>query len=104
MPIVTLEQMKEQLAFTADLGDIDNDLIERKIAAAQDHVERWLGYKIEATYGGAGQSPIPPSLVEAVCQLAAWWYENRETASEISFREVPFGVAEIVSSYRGWSF
>lgn len=104
MTIVTLDQMKEQLAFTADLGDADNDLIERKVAAAQDHIERWLGYKIEATYGGEDQDPVPPSLIEAVCQLAAWWYENRETASEVSLQEVPFGVLQIVHGYRDWSF
>ena len=104
MPIVTPTMMIEQLNLPSEVVALDFDLLPRKIAAAQDHIERWLGYKIEAIYGGEDQDPIPPSLVEAVCQLAAWWYENRETASEISFREAPFGVAEIVNSYRDWSF
>lgn len=105
MPIVTLDQMKEQLAFTADLGDSDDALIERKIAAAQDHIERLLGFKIEVRHGsGPAQTPIPPALVEAVFQLAAWWYETREAASDTAAKEVPYSVAEIVREYRDWSF
>ena len=103
MAIVTLDQLKEQLAFTSDLGTIDDALLDRKLAAAQNHVERLLGFKIEATFGGEGQDPIPPALIEAVSQLAAWWYENREAAGE-GAREMPFGVSEIITEYREFTF
>lgn len=103
MAIVTLSAVKEQLAFTDDIGTTDDALILRKIEAAQNHVERLLGFKIEATFGGVDQDPVPPVLIEAVSQLAAWWYEQREAAGD-GAREVPFGVREIVTEYREFTF
>jgi hypothetical protein len=103
MAILTLDQLKEQLSFTDDMGDVDDALLQRKLAAAQNHVERLLGFKIEETFGGADQDEIPPALIEAVSQLAAWWYEQREAAGE-GAREVPFGVREIVAEYREYTF
>lgn len=105
MSIVTVDQLKEQLNLTADLGTGDDALLGRKIEAAQDHLERLLGFKIAATYGGTGQDPIPPALVEAVCQLAAHWYENREgTVVGATAQTLPFGLSDIVREYREWSF
>ncbi|MBO0129933.1 head-tail connector protein [Agrobacterium burrii] len=103
--IVSLTELKQQLNLTPDLGTDDDALIERKIAAAQNHVERLLGFKIEARYGSAGQEEIPPALVEAVSQTAAHWFENREaTLVGVSAQELPFGVWAIVSEYREYSF
>lgn len=105
MAIVTLAEIKEQLSFTDDIGSVDDALLQRKIDAAQNHVERLLGFKIEETFGGAEQDPVPPALVEAVSQLAAWWYEMRETAvAGDRVSEVPFGVWEIVNEYRERTF
>ncbi|MAZ28004.1 MAG: DNA-packaging protein [Cytophagaceae bacterium] len=103
MAILTLDQLKEQLSFTGDMGDVDDALLQRKLAAAQNHVERLLGFKIEEAFGGEDQDEIPPVLIEAVSQLAAWWYEQREAAGDAS-REVPFGVREIVAEYREFTF
>lgn len=48
---------------------------------------------------------LPEGLVEAILQLASWWYEQRETAIvDGSAREIPFGVAELLRSHRGWTF
>ena len=105
MAIVTLDQVKEQLAFTDDIGGVDDALLQRKTDAAQNHVERLLGFAIEECFGGEEQDPIPPALVEAVEQLAAWWYEQREAAVVgATAAEVPFGVREIIAEYREWSF
>ncbi|WP_028031110.1 head-tail connector protein [Gemmobacter nectariphilus] len=103
MAIVTLDQMKEQIGWTDDLGTADDDLLSRKIDAAQAYLERWLGYAIADRFGGDTLPAVPAPLVEAVCQLAAWWFDQRETASE-GAREVPHGFAQIVDSYRDWSF
>lgn len=86
----------------------DNDatlilLAQSKADAAQSHIERWLGFKIEETFGGAEQEPVPADLKEAVLQLAAWWFENREATTE-SAKLLPFGVSEIIDAYRGWTF
>jgi len=100
--ILTLEQAKAHLAQTLD---DDDDLIERLIAAAQNHVEDWLGYKIEARYGGTDQDPIPPALVQGVALLTAHWYENREASLVgISAQSLPFGLVDIINDYRDWSF
>lgn len=103
--IVDVTILKQQLNATGIPGTDDDALIERKIKAAQDHIERLLGFKIEETYGGTDQDPIPPALVEAVCQLAAHWYENREaTLVGVNGQELPFGVWQIVNEYREYSF
>lgn len=103
--IVTVAELKEQLNLSDDLGTGDDALLGRKIAAAQDHIERLLGFKIEETYGGTDQDEIPSALVEAVCQLAAHWYENREaTLVGVNGQALPFGVEQIVNEYRGYSF
>jgi hypothetical protein len=103
MAIVTFEDMKYQLALTDDAPGEDQVLLQAKIEAAQNHVERLLGFKIEEEFGGAGQDPVPPALCEAVMQLAAWWFENREAGGDAS-RPMPFGAAEIVAEYREYTF
>lgn len=103
--IVDVATLKEQLRI--DFGE-DDDLIERKIAAAQDHIERHLGFKIEEEYAPAGDplvSTIPPALIEAVCQLVGHWYENREAVNVGNIvTEFPLNVADIVREYRNWSW
>lgn len=103
--IVDVETLKEQLR--VDFDD-DDDVIERKIAAAQDHVERHLGFKIEEEYPPAGDPPVstvPAALIEAVCQLVGHWYENREVVLVgVSAQELPIGVADIIREYRNWSW
>ncbi len=102
MAIVTLEDVKAQLSLTPD-QTADDTLIQGKIDAAQSHIERLLGFRIGDRFGGEGQEPVPDDLKEAVLQLAAWWFENREAATDMS-RELPFGVTDIVTEYREWSF
>lgn len=98
MAIITLEGMKANLGLTPD-QDEDDVLILGKIEAAQNHIERLLGFRIEERF----PADIPPALREAVMQLAAWWFENREAATDLT-RELPFGVRDIVTEYRGWTF
>jgi hypothetical protein len=105
MAILTVAQLKEQINFDADLGSTDDALLGRKIAAAQGHIERLLGFKIEERFGDEGEEEVPPALVEAVSMLAAHWYENREASLiGISAADLPFGVWPIVNEYREYSF
>jgi hypothetical protein len=105
MAIATITALKDQLSFTDDIGTVDDVLLQQKLDAAQNHVERMLGFSIEGCFGGSDQEPVPPSLIEAVLQLAAWWYDQRETAmAGTSAKEVPFGVSEIVKEYREFTF
>ena len=98
MSIVILDELKAQLNVTSS---DDDALLTQKIASAQGQIERQLGFSIETEY----PDETPPALREAVLQLAAWWYEQRETAlAGMSANEIPYGVASIVQDYRNWSF
>ena len=103
---IPVEELKNQLGLTADQTD-DDLLIQAKIDAAENHLDRLLGYSMRVRFPAANGDPVastvPPSLVEAVRQLAAWWFENREASSDLN-REPPFGVREIVAEYREWTF
>lgn len=103
MAIVAFDDMMAHLALTDDAPGEDQTLVSMKIDAAQNHIERLLGFKIEDEFGSTGQDPIPPALCEAVMQLAAWWFENREGGGDAA-RPLPFGVAEIVAEYREYTF
>lgn len=103
--IVSVETLKEQLR--VDFDD-DDATIERKIAAAQDLIERHLGFRIEEEFPPAGGPPVstvPPALIEAVCQLVGHWYERREAVIVgVNAQELPIGVSDIVREYRNWSW
>jgi uncharacterized phage protein (predicted DNA packaging) len=100
--IADLTILKEQLR--VDFSD-DDATIERKIAAAQNLIERHLGFKIEDEFGGDEQEEIPPALVEAVCQLVGHWFENREAVIVgVNAQELPLNVRDIIREYRNWSF
>ena len=102
---LTLEALKEQLNLTADQGGGDDNLLTRKLNAAQSYIESLLGFKLAETYGGEDQEPVPAALVEVIYQTAAHWYENREAVLVgVSAQELPFGVWPIVNEFRKWSF
>ena len=105
MPIVTVEELKEQLRID---HDDDDAILERKIAAAQNHIERMLGFKIEEEYpmdeGSPPASTAPAAIVECVSQLAAYWYENRESAAPDAPQLLPLSVYDVVGEYRNYSW
>ena len=81
----------------------DDTLIAAKLAAAQSHIESLLGYAIETEY--ASPLTVPDALKEAVLQLAAHWYENREASLVgVSAQVLPFGLEEIIANFRRYSF
>lgn len=101
MAIVTLQQVRDHIGLTEFNGA--EMLTQDKADAAQNHIERMLGYRIESRFGGEGQEPVPEALKEAVLQLAAWWFDNREAVTDAA-RILPFGVSDIVAAYRDWTF
>lgn len=53
----------------------------------------------------AGFEEVPETLREAILQLAAWWYEQREAATmEGDPRAVPFSVQELTDGHRERTF
>lgn len=101
MAIVTTGDLAIHLALTGDMGDPRT--LARLVEGAQAHIERQLGFKIALAYGGDDQEPVPEDLKQAVLMLAAHWFDNHEAAGE-GMREIPFGVSDIVASYREYTF
>ena len=96
MSVITLSDLKAHLNITFDTDDA---LIGGKIAAA----ESWI-----ATFTGADwppANPIPDALKEAIRQLAAHLYENRECSLiGVTSQELPFGLLDLLTPYRAWAF
>ncbi|WOI55129.1 head-tail connector protein [Palleronia sp. LCG004] len=99
--VLGLEDLRDYLAFTPDVGSYDDAILYRLLVAANEHVERLLGYGLIERFDEA--SKVPGPLKEAILQLAAWWYENREAVSDKA-HDLPFGTREIITEYREWSF
>lgn len=91
---VSLDLLKSQMNLT---GTDDDALLSHKIAAA----EQWISDQIGKDM--ADIDPMPATLTEAVLQLAAAWYEQREAVLiGIGANEVPFGVRDLIRPYREW--
>ncbi len=71
--------------------DLDDALLVHKLSAA----EIWIGSHTGTTFTGDN-----PAMTEAALQLASYWYEQREGASDISLRPVPFGILELLAPFR----
>ena len=81
--------------------DEDDDQVERLIDAAQNYLERQLGFKVADKF----PNDVPPALDQAVLMLVGHWYENREASLVGTTTEtLPLGFTDIVNSYRNWSW
>lgn len=91
---VSLDSMKAHLGITEDHDDA---LISEKIAVATALVEAEVGKPLDEF------DPLPAPLAEAIRQVAASLYENREAVlTEGNAREVPFGTTALIDPYRVW--
>jgi len=100
MAIITLDEMKEHLAWTDDLGTDDDAVIQRCVDGAQMLIEAHLGHSIAETY-----DTTPAPLGVAVAMLAAHFYENREAVVTGTIATpLPWAVDSIVDAYRDRSF
>ena len=82
-----LSLLKSQLNLDHNLDDV---LLAHKLDAA----EIWIGH-----YTGSDFIAGDAVQTEAALQLAAYWYEQRESASDMTMRPVPFGVYELLAPY-----
>jgi hypothetical protein len=91
MTITSLSLMKLHLNVDHDLDDV---LLDHKLSAA----EAWVLGGVEDAYKIA---PLPAPITEAILQLAALWYEQREAASfGGNGAAIPFGVHDLLAPYR----
>jgi len=94
--VVELADLKGHLNI---IDDMDDDLIAGKIAAA----EGWIAAFTGADWPPA--NPVPDALKEAIRQLAAHLYENREASLVgVTAQQLPFGLLDLLAPYRAWAF
>ncbi len=100
---VTLDDLKAHCNVTFDTDDA---LLTRKLAVATAHVENVLGGTLDETFPAAEfPDGVPAPVVEAILQIAAHLYENREVAIVgVTVQEIPLGAHDLLSPYRSWSF
>jgi uncharacterized phage protein (predicted DNA packaging) len=95
MPALTLAKLKAHLNVTID---DDDDLIADKLSAAQ----AWV-----ATYTASDVTldSVPAPINEAILQLAAHLYENREASLVgVTAQALPFGMLDLLENYRAFCF
>src|SRR5665213_2163141 len=96
MSVIQLADLKAHLNVTFDT---DDDLITGKIAAA----ESWIAIFVGAPWPPT--DPVPGALQEAIRQLAAHLYENREASLVgVTSQDLPFGLLDLLTPYRAWAF
>ncbi len=71
--------------------NLDDDLLAHKLAASEIWITGYLGVPFDGT--NAAQT-------EAALQLAAYWYEFREAALDSRIMPVPFGVRDLLESFK----
>lgn len=93
--MISLDDIKAHLNVTTD---IDDAVISGKLAAAIAWVSAYTGIAADA-------DDIPAPVLEAVRQLAAHLYENREASLVgVTAQSLPFGMLDLLSSDRKWAF
>jgi hypothetical protein len=98
--IIEVEDAKAHMNVTSD---DDDALIEAKIGAA----EAWIGEFIGSALDDAETFPngCPEPVKEAVRQLTAHLYENREaTIVGVTASDIPLGLFDLVAPYRRYVF
>jgi uncharacterized phage protein (predicted DNA packaging) len=97
MTLPNAADLRRQLNLDPDQED--DIFLSAKLAAASGWIEAYVGEPF------AGLDPFPAAISEAVLQLAAHLYENREAVLVgVSASELPFGVVDLIRPYRVWSF
>ncbi|MHC4051500.1 head-tail connector protein [Bradyrhizobium sp. 25ACV] len=95
MPGITLDQAKAHLNVTLDNDDA---LLTDKLAAAKAWVSAY-------TAGDPDADGAPAPLQEAVLQLTAHLYQNREASLVgVTAQQLPFGFLDLLAPYRAWCF
>lgn len=91
--IIELADLKAHLNLTTDT---DDTLLAGKIAAAEQWVAIFIGADLAEDF-----QEVPAPILEAIRQLAAHLFENREASLVgLSAQELPFGLFDLLSPYR----
>lgn len=100
MTIITVADAKAHMNISSNADDA---LITAKIAAAEAWIGQFIGRPLDDTE--AFPDGIPEPLKEAIRQLVAHLYENREaTIVGLNMVDVSPGLFDLMAPYREWAF
>jgi hypothetical protein len=108
MSVTSVSALRDRLNLDHALDDA---MLAQMLEAAEAHVVNVIGAAIPLTFApvdpDAPDEPVAtsitsPAITQAVLMLAAFWYEQRETAAPNTFSPVPFGFQDLLQSYRKW--
>lgn len=100
MTILSVIDLKEHLNITEGT---DDTLIASKIGAAEAWITQFIGVALDDAETFPDGTPEP--IKEAIRQLVAHLYENREaTLVGISITDVSPGLFDLMAPYRVWEF
>jgi hypothetical protein len=92
--MLTLDDAKAHLNVTTD---VDDALITAKLAAATEWTALYTGAEITDT--------TPKAVNEAILQLTAHLYANREASLVgVTAQSLPMGFLDLLEPYRAWCF
>tara|TARA_R110002049_G_scaffold10127_1_gene50171 strand:- start:134676 stop:134978 length:303 start_codon:yes stop_codon:yes gene_type:complete len=91
MTITTTAMLRSHLNLPDDITD---PMLLHKLAVSEEWISNFIGKPF------ADHDPVPASLTEAALQLAAFWYSQREAATDMRLSAVPFGVIDLLRPYR----
>jgi hypothetical protein len=120
--LISVQELRNHL--NLELGEEEDLFLENKLAAAEQSIGKFMGVDLEVTYyvpdscvageeegefecpaPPAGKALLPAPLREAILQLAAHFYENREPVLVgAGAQALPYNVFDLVGPYRNWSF
>jgi len=93
MDIVTLSEFYGHVRVTDDAEDASAEAI---VGAANDYVTGLID---------PAEDYEPPADVKlATLQIAAHWWERRETAGVESLHDIPLNAAAVLVNHKSWSF
>lgn len=64
------------------------------------HAVRSDALKLTYTTGYGGSSAVPKPIKQAVLLLVGHWFKEREAATVVAMRELPFGVQALLNTYK----
>ncbi|WP_440408702.1 head-tail connector protein [Neorhizobium petrolearium] len=100
MSIITVADAKAHM--NVSIAD-DDALIGAKIDAAEAWIAKFIGAPLDDVTAFPDGTPEP--LKEAVRQLVAHWYENREASIvSVTAELMPLGLYDLMQPYREWTF
>lgn len=101
MDYLTLDEIKKHLNIDNWFTD-DDSYLEGLAEVAQIAVEKHLGYtfnELEYDYG-----IVPKSIIHAMLLMIGNWYNNRESLSALTLKEVPLAYQYLLQQFKNYTY